>query len=24
MICRGKLFFGDDRLELLERWLDRA
>jgi 2-hydroxychromene-2-carboxylate isomerase len=24
MICRGKLFFGNDRLDLLERWLDRA
>ena len=24
MICRGKLFFGNDRLDLLERWLERA
>ena len=24
MIIRGKLFFGNDRLDLLERWLDRA
>lgn len=24
MICRGKLFFGNDRLDLLARWLDRA
>ena len=24
IVCRGKLFFGNDRLDLLERWLDRA
>jgi 2-hydroxychromene-2-carboxylate isomerase len=24
IICRGKLFFGNDRLDLLERWLERA
>ena len=24
VMCRGKLFFGNDRLDLLERWLDRA
>ena len=24
ILCRGKLFFGNDRLDLLERWLDRA
>ena len=24
IVCRGKLFFGNDRLDLLERWLERA
>lgn len=24
MICRGKLFFGNDRLDLMERWLTQA